>query len=127
MDRVADILLVDDDIDLLKLITLRLSSAGYRVRTAESGERALAMIEVTPPSLVITDLRMPGMDGMQLFDALHRRHPTLPVIILTAHGTIPEAVAATERGVFGFLTKPFESQELMEKVSAGLRLTAGPT
>ncbi len=123
----ADILLVDDDADLLKLIGLRLSSAGHRVRAAESGERALAMIDVTPPALVITDLRMPGMDGMQLFDALHRRHPTLPVIILTAHGTIPEAVAATERGVFGFLTKPFDSQELLEKVSAGLRLTAGPT
>ncbi|MDR2244886.1 MAG: sigma 54-interacting transcriptional regulator [Burkholderiales bacterium] len=124
---VADILLVDDDADLLKLIGLRLSSAGYRVRTAESGERALAMIDVTPPALVITDLRMPGMDGMQMFDALHRRHPTLPVIILTAHGTIPEAVAATERGVFGFLTKPFGSQELLEKVADGLRLTAGPT
>ncbi|MCL2309366.1 MAG: sigma 54-interacting transcriptional regulator [Proteobacteria bacterium] len=123
----VEILLVDDDTDLLKLIGLRLSSAGYRVRTAESGERALTMIDVTPPSLVITDLRMPGMDGMQLFDSLHRRHPTLPVIILTAHGTIPEAVAATERGVFGFLTKPFESQELLEKVSAGLRLMAGPT
>ncbi|MDR2174115.1 MAG: sigma 54-interacting transcriptional regulator [Burkholderiales bacterium] len=123
----ADILLVDDDTDLLKLINLRLSSAGYRVRTAENGERALAMIDIAPPALVVTDLRMPGMDGMQLFDALHRRHPTLPVIILTAHGTIPEAVAATERGVFGFLTKPFESQELLEKVSAGLRLTAGPT
>ncbi|MDR0771230.1 MAG: sigma 54-interacting transcriptional regulator [Burkholderiales bacterium] len=123
---IADILLIDDDTDLLRLIGLRLSSAGYRVRTAENGERALAMIDVAPPALVITDLRMPGMDGMQLFDSLHRRHPTLPVIILTAHGTIPEAVTATERGVFGFLTKPFDSQELLEKVSDGLRLTAGP-
>ena len=64
---------------------------------------------------------MPGIDGLQLFDAIHRQHPALPVIILTAHGTIPDAVAATQRGVFGFLTKPFDSQELLQKVAAALR------
>ncbi|MFO1283989.1 MAG: sigma 54-interacting transcriptional regulator [Burkholderiales bacterium] len=120
-----DILLVDDDPDLLKLIGLRLTSAGYRVRTAESGEAALAAIAVTRPSLVITDLRMPGIDGMQLFDGIHRQHPALPVIILTAHGTIPDAVAATQRGVFGFLTKPFDSKELLQKVAAAVSLSGG--
>src|SRR5690242_4692863 len=94
--QTGDILLVDDDPDLLKLISLRLSSAGYRVRTADSGESALAGLAVARPAAVITDLRMPGIDGLQLFAAIHRQHPALPVIILTAHGTIPDAVAATQ-------------------------------
>jgi two-component system response regulator GlrR len=120
--QTGDILLVDDDPDLLKLISLRLSSAGYRVRTADSGEAALASLAVARPAAVITDLRMPGIDGLQLFEAIHRQHPALPVIILTAHGTIPDAVSATQRGVFGFLTKPFDSQELLQLVASALRL-----
>jgi len=119
----GDILLVDDDPDLLKLISLRLTSAGYRVRTAESGETALAAIAVRRPAVVVTDLRMPGIDGLQLFDAINRQHSGLPVLILTAHGTIPDAVAATQRGVFGFLTKPFDSQELLQKVASALKLS----
>jgi two-component system response regulator GlrR len=118
-----EILLVDDDPDILKLLSLRLSSAGYQVRTAENAEQALSIADVRPPALVITDLRMPGDDGMTLFEKLQRRHPTLPVIILTAHGTIPEAVRATERGIFGFLSKPFDSHELLQKVESGVRLS----
>jgi two-component system response regulator GlrR len=117
-----DVLLVDDDPDLLKLISLRLGAAGHRVRTADSGESALAALAVARPGVVVTDLRMPGIDGLQLFEAIHREHPALPVIILTAHGTIPDAVSATQRGVFGFLTKPFDSQELLQKVAAALRV-----
>jgi two-component system response regulator GlrR len=122
----GDILLVDDDPDLLKLISMRLTSAGYRVRTADSGETALAALAIVRPSAVITDLRMPGIDGLQLFDAIHRQDPALPVIILTAHGTIPDAVAATQRGVFGFLTKPFDSQDLLQKVASAIKV-AGDT
>src|SRR4029079_7879736 len=118
----GDILLVDDDPDLLKLISLRLTSAGYRVRTAESGETALAAIAVRRPAVVVTDLRMPGIDGLQLFDAINRQHSGLPVLILTAHGTIPDAVSATQRGVFSYLTKPFDSQELLQKVASALKL-----
>ena len=121
----GDVLLVDDDPDLLKLISLRLTSAGYRVRTADSGETALATIAVERPATVITDLRMPGIDGLQLFEAIHRQHPALPVIILTAHGTIPDAVNATQRGVFGYLTKPFDSQELLKKVAGALEVSGG--
>jgi len=121
----GDILLVDDDPDLLKLISLRLTSAGYRVRTADSGETALATIAVERPATVITDLRMPGIDGLQLFEAIHRQHPALPVIILTAHGTIPDAVSATQRGVFGYLTKPFDSQDLLQKVATALEASGG--
>jgi len=69
---------------------------------------------------LITDLRMDGMDGLALFEQVHRRHPFLPVIILTAHGTIPDAVQATKRGVFSFLTKPFESRELLDQIRQAL-------
>jgi two-component system response regulator GlrR len=120
--RPGDVLLVDDDPDLLKLISLRLSSAGHRVRTADSGEAALASLAVARPGVVISDFECPASTALQLFEAIHREHPALPVIILTAHGTIPDAVAATQRGVFGFLTKPFDSQELLQKVAAALRV-----
>lgn len=111
------VLLVDDDPDLLRLLTLRLSSAGYSVTTATNGQEALAQLAVARPRVVITDLRMDGMDGMSLFDAIKRQQPTLPTIILTAHGTIPDAIAAINRGVFSFLTKPFDGKELLAQVA----------
>lgn len=121
----AQILVVDDDKDLLKLLTMRLEAAGYAVMSANSGELALAQLASFKPQLVITDLRMGGMDGMSLFDELHKADPSLPVIILTAHGSIPDAIEATRRGVFGFLTKPFESKELLRQVEAAANLSAG--
>src|SRR5260221_10927539 len=121
------ILLIDDDKDLLHLISMRLRAAGYAVTTAESGQAGLAAMAVSPPELVITDLRMEGMDGLALFDAIHRDAPSLPVVILTAHGTIPEAVAATRRGVFGFLTKPFDPKVLLDTVAEALRLSGAPS
>jgi two-component system response regulator GlrR len=121
------ILLIDDDKDLLHLISMRLAAGGYSVVTAESGQAALAAMAVSPPQMVITDLRMEGMDGLALFDAIHREAPALPVVILTAHGTIPEAVAATRRGVFGFLTKPFDPKVLLDTVSEALRLSGMPS
>src|SRR5213075_2938896 len=120
------VLLVDDDRDLLHLIAMRLTAAGYAVTAVESGEAALASFATSRPAAVVTDLRMHGMDGMALFDAIHRQAPSLPVVILTAHGTIPEAVAATRRGVFSFLTKPFEPKVLLETVADALRLSAAP-
>ncbi len=121
------ILLVDDDRDLLQLISMRLNAAGYRVTAVESADAALASFAVQRPQLVITDLRMHGMDGLGLFDAIHRQAPSLPVVILTAHGTIPDAVAATRRGVFSFLTKPFEPKVLLETVASALRLSSEPS
>src|SRR5258707_3365325 len=120
------ILLIDDDKDLLHLISMRLRAAGYAVTTAESGQAGLAAMAVSPPELVITDLRMEGMDGLALFDAIHRDSPSLPVVILTAHGTIPEAVTATRRGVFSFLTKPFEPKVLLDAVAEAIRLSSPP-
>jgi two-component system response regulator GlrR len=116
MNSETKILIVDDDLDLLKLLTFRLQGAGYRIESADSAERALAKMSVSIPHLVITDLRMGGMDGMALFQKIRKMHPALPVIILTAHGTIPDAVAATQQGVFGYLTKPFDSKELLAQV-----------
>ncbi|CAK0770055.1 hypothetical protein CCP3SC15_4070005 [Gammaproteobacteria bacterium] len=118
------VLVVDDDPDLLRLLTIRLKAAGYEVAGAGGGEQALAMLPTFRPQVLLTDLRMDGMDGMALFDTVSRRHPTLPVIILTAHGTIPEAVDATRRGIFGFLTKPFDARLLVEQIEAAVRLRA---
>jgi two-component system response regulator GlrR len=121
------VLLVDDDKDLLQLIAMRLGAAGYAVSAVESAEAALASLAVARPRVVVTDLRMHGMDGMALFDAIHRESPSLPVVILTAHGTIPEAVTATRRGVFSFLTKPFEPKVLLDTVAEAIRLSSPPS
>lgn len=117
------ILIVDDDPDLLHLIGIRLSVAGYDVIQAASGEEAIERFRSDRPQAVITDLRMSGMDGHALFQRLHDEAPTVPVIILTAHGTIPDAVAATQRGVFSFLTKPFDGHELLDRVAAAVALS----
>ena len=121
----GNLLLVDDDPDLLKLLAIRLKANGYRVTTAESGERALALIAAERPELVVTDLRMAGIDGMGLFREIEVSHAGLPVIILTAHGTIPEAIAATRQGVFGFLTKPYDPNELIKQIEQALRIHGG--
>ena len=117
------ILLVDDDRGLLRLLSMRLTAAGYQVEAVESGEQALAQLPLFRPHLVITDLQMDGMDGMTLFNRIHGGNPSLPVLILTAHGTIPDAVEATSRGVFGYLTKPFDSKVLLEHVARALRIS----
>ncbi len=123
----AKVLLIDDDKDLLQLIAMRLAAAGYAVTAVGSGEAALAALSISRPQVVVTDLRMAGMDGMALFDAVHRESPSLPVVILTAHGTIPEAVAATRRGVFSFLTKPFSPNVLLDTVAEAIRLSSQPS
>jgi two-component system response regulator GlrR len=117
------VLLVDDDHSLLRLLSLRLSTAGYEVSAVESGEQALAQLPLFHPNLIITDLQMDGMDGLTLFNQVHSRNPSLPVMILTAHGTIPEAVDATSRGVYSYLTKPFDSKTLLEHVARALKIT----
>jgi two-component system response regulator GlrR len=116
----ARILIVDDDPALLRLLSLRLRHEGHDVIEADSGEAALARLDHELPQLLMTDLRMGGMDGMQLFEAVHRRHPLLPVLMLTAHGTIPDAVRALQRGVFGYIPKPFEARDLMAEVNRAL-------
>ncbi|MGJ8691699.1 MAG: sigma 54-interacting transcriptional regulator [Thalassotalea sp.] len=116
------ILIVDDDPSLLRLLGIRLSAAGYHVESADSAKMALGILKSFQPQLVISDLCMEGMDGMALFEQVRLQHANLPVIILTAHGTIPDAIAATKQGVFSFLTKPFESKALLETVKQAIRL-----
>jgi len=121
----GDILLVDDDPGLLRLLSIRLNAAGYDVRAVQSGEVALEAVETQRPDLVITDLRMDRMDGMQLLDELNRRCTGLPVLILTAHGTIPDAVSATQEGAIAFLTKPVDKTNLLDQVERALQLNGG--
>jgi two-component system response regulator GlrR len=120
----ARLLLVDDDADLLKLLSMRLEAAGYEVSAVSSAEAALTELALRRPALVLSDVKLPGMDGLTLFDTLRERHPALPVILLTAHGTIPDAVAATARGVYSYLTKPFDGRALLETIAQALVLTA---
>ena len=124
-DAKPKILIVDDDTDLLELLTMRLTAAGYKVDAVPSAEAALNYLDVSRPQLVISDMQMSGMDGMALFEQIHRTLPTLPVIILTAHGTIPDAVTAVQRGVFGYLAKPFDSKTLLANISQALKFVPG--
>ena len=124
MMHAGRVLLVDDDADLLHLLGLRLEAAGYLVDKAVSAEAALSALAVRRADVLLTDWRLPGMDGMALFEQVKRSYPSLPVIILTAHGTVPDAVEAVSRGVFGYLVKPFDSAALLSKVSQALQLSA---
>lgn len=116
----ARLLLVDDDPGLLKLLGMRLVSEGYSVVTGESGPEALRVLGREKVDLVISDLRMDEMDGLQLFSEIQKGHPGMPVIILTAHGSIPDAVAATQQGVFSFLTKPVDKDALYKAIDEAL-------
>lgn len=114
------ILLVDDDADLLRLISVRLTGNHYEVLAVSSAEDALTKLGAFRPHVIVTDLCMPGMDGMALFERVQQRDLRLPVIMLTAHGTIPEAVAATQKGVFSYLVKPFDAKILLAHIEKAL-------
>ncbi len=116
------ILLVDDDPGMLKLLGMRLKSFGLRTLSAASGSEALTLLETHPVKVLVSDLRMAPMDGLALFHRVHQRWPTLPVILLTAHGTIRDAVDATREGVFAFLTKPVDKDELLSTLNKALSL-----
>lgn len=120
----AHLLLVDDDPGLLKLLGMRLVSEGYSVVTAESGLEGLKFLAREKIDLVISDLRMDEMDGLQLFAEIQKQQPGMPVIILTAHGSIPDAVAATQQGVFSFLTKPVDKDALYKAIDSALEHAA---
>jgi two-component system, NtrC family, response regulator GlrR len=121
--RKARILIVDDDPGLLRLLTIRLRAENFDVEAVENGLQAIAAATRFRPDLVISDLRMDQLDGIGLLKELQSRWPGLKVIMLTAHGTIPDAVHATQLGAFGFLTKPVEKQELLEQVNKALKIS----
>ena len=123
LQRKARILVVDDDPGLLRLLTIRLRAENYDVEAVENGVQALAAVSRFRPDLVISDLRMDQLDGIGLLKELQNRWPGLKLILLTAHGTIPDAVQATQMGAFGFLTKPVEKQELLDQVQKALKIS----
>jgi len=123
LSRKARILVVDDDPGLLRLLTIRLRAENYDVEAVESAAQALAAATRFRPDLVISDLRMEPVDGIGLLKELQNRWPGLKVILLTAHGTIPDAVQATQMGAFGFLTKPVDKQELLDQIQRALRIS----
>jgi len=120
----AHLLLVDDDADLLRLLSMRLEANGYKVTAVSSAEAALAHIAMELPAMVISDIRLPGRDGMALFQQIRKQFSALPVILLTAHGTIPDAVEATSLGAYAYLTKPFDAKVLLDRIGQALSLSA---
>jgi DNA-binding NtrC family response regulator len=104
----ARILVVDDDDNLRWVIQTQLEQMGYAVITAADGEKAIEAIEKEPPALVLTDLKMPGLSGMQLLERIRRDYPEVPVLIMTAFGTIQSAVQAMRAGAYDYLAKPID-------------------
>lgn len=123
-DTSPHILLVDDDPSLRRLLVMRLEAERYRVSTAADGQEALRELQGQDINLVISDLRMEGMNGIELFEEIQRQYSGLPVILITAQGTISDAVSATQKGVFGFLTKPVDKTELFGQIEQALAQTS---
>jgi two-component system, NtrC family, response regulator GlrR len=124
LGRRPRLILVDDDPGLLRLLTIRLKSEGYEVAACESAQQALTAIPRFQPDVVLTDLRMADVDGIALLREVQRRHPALPVILLTAHGSIPDAVEATKSGAYAFLTKPVDKDELLRCIESALGVSS---
>lgn len=110
------VLLVDDEVEFISALAERLSFRGIRARTAGGGEEALAAIEREPPQVVVLDLMMPGMSGIEVLQELRRTHPDIKVILLTGHGSTREGMEGMRLGAFDYLMKPLSIDELMEKL-----------
>ena len=124
MNELASIkaMVVDDDANFLKVLSYTLSRMGPSVETATNGREALERILPDSFDVVLTDVKMPEMDGLSLLRELHTARPELPVILITAHGDIEMAVQAMKAGAVDFLTKPFEREELREKLDRAVRV-----
>jgi DNA-binding NtrC family response regulator len=121
----ASVLVVDDEPDMLENLTRILRRGSYLCLTAPNAEAALGAVETQRPDLVITDLRMPGMDGFSLLRALQRRSPGLPVVIFSASASDDTVRDATEAGAAAFLPKPFSSLHLLQTIRETLRVSGG--
>jgi two-component system, NtrC family, response regulator GlrR len=116
------ILVVDDDQDILSLLSKWFNDEGLQITTANSGEQALEQIEKNMPSLIISDLFMGEVSGLDLLTKVHGKNPLLPVIILSGQASIPDAIKATHLGSAAFITKPIDRQALLNSVKRYLRL-----
>lgn len=119
----ANILVVDDDKNIIKVIKMRLEAEGYEVSTAMDAETALKLAAETSADMALVDLKLGKSDGIELMESIHRVHPTLPIIILTAHGTIDSAVEAMKKGAFSYITKPFDYPDLLQDIKNCLEKT----
>jgi two-component system NtrC family response regulator len=118
----ANILVVDDDRNFLRVLAYQIQEFGLRAVPASCGIEALELFKEQKFDLVVTDLRMPGMDGLELLADLQRQNPEIPVIVLTAFGSIDKAVEAIKKGAYDFLTKPFEKEEILHTIANALKL-----
>lgn len=113
---ISTILIVDDDLNVLEVLEARLQSAGFRTYKAENGRDALRLIKGNKIDLMISDMKMPGMSGMEVLTKARSLQPGLPIFFLTAYGTIPDAVKAVKAGAVDYLAKPFDGRELVYKL-----------
>ena len=120
MNEQEKILIVDDEPDTILILQDRLEMEGYEVATATDGGEALELIDQDQPDLVLLDIQMPHLDGIETLTHLHEKYPGLLVLMLTAHGTIQRAVEATKRGAYDFLEKPFQPEYITQKVDQAL-------
>ena len=120
MNQTQCILIVDDDLSILEVLEARLQSAGYKVRRACSGPEALEILKCHPIDILVSDMKMPEMSGIELLAETYAIQPQLPVIFLTAYGTIPDAVGAVQAGAVDYLTKPFDGKQLVNKIKSVL-------
>ena len=121
LSKHADILLVEDDQDLAGLVAHRLEESGYQVRKVSSGLEALQEVERRPPDILVLDIMLPGMDGLEVCRAVRSHHPWMYIIMLTARSSEIDKVVGLEVGADDYVTKPFSLQELVARVRAGLR------
>ena len=116
----SDILIIDDDDQLRKSFNKLLTDEGYRAKCAASGEAGLKIVQQEVLDLVILDMRLPGMNGLETFQAIHKMEPKLPVIIMTAFGTTETAIEATKMGAFDYILKPFDIPEMLVVIKQAL-------
>ena len=114
--RKGTLLVVDDEPLKRATLDIELTAAGYRVLQAADPMAALAQLEQQPVDVVVTDWRMPGMDGIQLLDQIKRRWPQTHVIMMTAYGSVDSAVQAIKRGAYDYVSKPFSTEVLLAKI-----------
>jgi len=124
MSQAAQILIVDDESSIRLTLSALLKRAGFEVTSAENGPEAIALLERQAFELMLVDLKMPGMDGMQVVAAARRRQPDLAIIVLTGHGSLETAVEGLHQGVFDYLLKTTEPAQVIERVKAGLQARA---
>ncbi|MBW1803068.1 MAG: sigma-54-dependent Fis family transcriptional regulator, partial [Deltaproteobacteria bacterium] len=114
------ILIIDDDDQLRKSFEKLLTEEGYAVKTAPSGEAGIKIVRSRVPDLVILDMRLPGMNGFETFNAIHAIEPKLPVVIMTAYGTTETAIEATKMGAFDYILKPFDIPDILSVIGQAL-------